>query len=74
MAKKRAWLRRERCLILVVTGKGRTFHCDQDTEVLCEKPRLLYSTVCRQKKEKPDVPTPKYLAFIYLHFQLAVFI
>jgi len=74
MAKKRAWLRRERCLILVVTGKGRTFHHHLDTEVLCEKPRLLYSTVCRQKKEKPDVPTPKYLAFIYLHFQLAVFI
>lgn len=32
-----------------------------------KKPTFLYSTVCNQKM-KIEVPTPKYLVFIYLHF------
>lgn len=38
-----------------------------------EKPTFLHSPVCNQKS-KIEVPTAKYLAFIYLHFKLAIFI
>lgn len=33
-----------------------------------EKPRFLYSTVCKQTKKENRSPMSKYLAFIYLHF------